>query len=285
VAHDGGDAKSAVGRLNDPTRLALLELSLDPDVVRDTFPFSVPTIATLREIRFDTAVTLCVGDNGTGKSTLLEAIALAADLPSAGSVELARDVSLDAVRPLAAALRLRWSARSRQGCFFRAEDFLGFVRRIESTRAELRAAADQVGIDKAWQGEGEVRRAQAPFTGQIAALTARHGTDADARSHGEAFLAFFRERLCRRGLFVLDEAEVALSPVRQLAFLTLLREAERVGAQVIMATHAPIVLAYPGATILSFDGGRIQPVRFYELEHVVLTRSILADPDAFTRHL
>ena len=262
--------------------LPLLDLRIDPDAIVDGYPFDVPAIRNLTQLHFDTAVTLFVGENGTGKSTLLEAIALAADLPSAGTTELARDGSLDPVRPLAAALRLGWSARLRRGCFFRAEDFLGFVRRVEATRTELRSAAEQVATDKAAQGEGEVRRAQSPYTGQIAALTARHGEDAEGRSHGESFLSFFRARLRRRGLFVLDEAEAALSPLRQLAFLALLREAERAGAQVLMATHAPIVLAYPGATILSFDGGRVERVRFDDLEHVRLTRAVLADPEAFT---
>ena len=271
--------------MSAPQPLPLLDLRIDPAAITEGYPFEVPAIRTLGQIHFDTAVTLFVGENGTGKSTLLEAIALAADLPSAGTTELARDASLDPVRPLAAALRLGWSDRLRQGCFFRAEDFLGFVRRVEATRAELRADADRVAIDKAAQGEGEVRRAQAPYTGQIAAFTARHGEDADARSHGESFLSFFRGRLRRRGLFVLDEAEAALSPLRQLAFLTLLREAERAGAQVLMATHAPIVLAYPDATILSFDGDRIERVRFEDLEHVRLTRAVLADPEAFTRRL
>jgi predicted ATPase len=265
--------------------LPLLDLRIDPDAITAGYPFDVPAIRALVEMRFDTPITLFVGENGTGKSTLLEAVAIAADLPSAGGAELARDASLDPVRPLATALRLGWSARLRQGCFFRAEDFLGFVRRIEATRAELRSAADRVAIDKAAEGDGEVRRAQAPYTGQIAALTAHHGEDAEGRSHGESFLAFFRSRLRRRGLFVLDEAEAALSPLRQLAFLALLREAERAGAQVLMATHAPIVLAYPGATIVSFDGGRIARVRFDDLEHVRLTRAVLADPDAFTRRL
>ena len=271
--------------MNDPTLLPLLDLTIDPDTVRDGYPFDVPAIANLRTVRFDRAITLFVGENGTGKSTLLEAIALAADLPSAGTSELSNDRSLDPVRPLAAALRLGWSARQRQGCYFRAEDFLGFVRRIEATRAELRTAADQVAIDKAAHGDAEVRRAQAPYTGQIAALTSHHGENADGRSHGESFLAFFRDRLRRRGLFVLDEAEAALSPLRQLAFLALLREAERAGAQVLMATHSPIVLAYPGATILSFDDGSIKRAAFDDLEHVRLTRAVLADPEAFTRRL
>lgn len=285
MALDGRDTAGAVERVSATEPLPLLDVTIDAAAIDGGYPFDVAAIRTLSHLRFDKPVTLFVGENGTGKSTLLEAIALAADLPSAGSVELARDPSLDAVRPLAAALRLGWSARQRRGCFFRAEDFLGYVRRIEETRAELRAAADQVAIDKAAHGEAEVRRAQGPYTGQIAALTARHGEDAEGRSHGESFLSFFRSRLRRRGLFVLDEAEAALSPLRQLAFLSLLREAEQAGAQVLMATHAPIVLAYPGATILSFDGGRIERVGFDDLEHVRLTRAVLADPEAFTHRL
>jgi predicted ATPase len=249
------------------------------------YPFDLPALAGLERLTFDTPITLFVGENGSGKSTLLEALALAAELPSAGHAEAGGDTTLSAVAPLADALRLAWSRRSRRGVFFRAEDFFAYERRLEAMRRDLMDEAERVAVEKREAGEGEVRRAQAPFVGQAAALRTRLGGEAFSRSHGEAFVAFFRSRVQGPGLYLLDEVEAALSPTRQLAFLALLKDAAAAGAQIVMATHAPILLAAPGATIWSFDHTPAQPVAYDELEHVRLTRAFLADPEAYLRRL
>jgi predicted ATPase len=267
----------------DDAALPLLEVGLPP--AGETYPLDLPALAGLERIVFDAPITLLVGENGSGKSTLLEALALAADLPTAGHAEVGHDASLAAVRPLAEALRLSWSRRSRRGVFFRAEDFFGYERRLEAMRAELASDAERVAREKRDEGEGEVRRAQAPYLGQAAALRASLGGVAHGRSHGEAFLAFFRSRVRGPGLYLLDEVEAALSPTRQLAFLALLKEAVAAGAQIVMATHAPLLLAAPGAAIWSFDHTPARPVAFDDLEHVRLVRGFLADPEAYLRRL
>jgi len=130
--------------------------------------------------------------------------------------------------------------------------------------------------------------AQGPERTSLGEMRRRYGEDLDARSHGESFLTLFRARLAPRGLFLLDEPEAALSPQRQLALLALLREFVSLGAQFVVATHAPILLAYPGARLYSFDEPGDAPPRaavYEELEHVWLTRDFLADPERFLRHL
>jgi predicted ATPase len=127
--------------------------------------------------------------------------------------------------------------------------------------------------------------ARAPFLRELAALRERYGEGLDARSHGEAFLHFFARRFVPGGIHLLDEPEAPLSPARQLSFIALLNQVVADGGQVVMATHSPILLAVPGATILSFDDGPIRPVRYEDLEHVRLTRDFLSDPAAFLRHL
>jgi predicted ATPase len=115
-------------------------------------------------------------------------------------------------------------------------------------------------------------------------LVARYG-DLDARSHGESFFHVFAQRITGNGLYLMDEPEVALSPQRQIALLALLRDAVEADAQFIIATHAPMLMAFPGAIILRLDETGISPVRWDETDHVRLTRDFLTDPDLFLRHL
>jgi predicted ATPase len=122
--------------------------------------------------------------------------------------------------------------------------------------------------------------------GQLHALRTQYNGDLDERSHGESFFTFFKARFIPNGLYLLDEPEAPLSPLRQLAFLSLLKEmVSEHNAQFIIATHSPILMAYPDAVILSFDKSPIAPVEYDDLEHVSLTRDFLNNREAFLRRL
>ncbi len=249
------------------------------------YPWSLPLLRSTRSIALDPQMTLLVGENGSGKSTLLEAIALAAELPTAGAHDLAQDPTLDALRPFAADVRLTWTSRSRRGLFLRAEDYFGYVQRHRAQQAALRVEAERVAREAVGAFELERQRRMGPFLGPARAADARYGGDLDARSHGESFLAFFRARLGRPGLFVLDEPEAALSPLRQLALVALLRSATEQGAQFVIATHAPILMAFPGATLLELTDGGLHPARFDDVEAVRTLRGFLSDPEGFMHRL
>jgi predicted ATPase len=264
-------------------RMPLLALALPPR--GSAFPFDLPWLGSGRRLVLDPGVTVLAGENGAGKSTVLEALALAAELPAAGARDLALDATLDAVRPLADALQLEWSARSRRGLFLRAEDYFGYAQRVRREKAELLAEAARVARETVDLPEGERARRMAPYVGSAGALDGRYGGDLDARSHGESFLAFFRSRLGGPGLYLLDEPEAALSPLRQLALVSLLREATARGAQFVIATHAPILMAFPGATILELTDDGIRPAHFDDLEAVRTMRAFLSDPEGFVRRL
>ena len=248
----------------------------------DAFPFSVPTIRTLVSLDVGHPVTFFVGENGTGKSTLLEAIAIAAELPTVGSEDAARDPTLAPQRALAGTLRLSWARRTRRGFFLRAEDFFGSLKararneaRLLREERELRAGVED---DEALRLAGDVVH---PDERDAARFMPLH----DARSHGESFLDLFTGRLHGTGLYLLDEPESPLSPQRQIALLCLMLDAVRAGAQFIVATHSPILLAYPRARIVSFDATPPSLVPYAELEHVRVTRDFLNDPDRYLRHL
>lgn len=273
-------------------RLAALRVALPAGRDRDRHPFDVPAVRAVagrpEGLRFDRPVTCFVGENGTGKSTLLEALAVAAGIPAVGSEDTQRDPTLGPARALARRVTLEWERKADRGFFLRAEDFFGFARRLARERGELEARVAELAEEYARLDRSAyaLRLAQGPMRSALADMTRRYGVDLDARSHGESFLTLFHARLVPDGLFLLDEPEAALSPQRQLGLLALVGEYAARGAQFVVATHAPILLAYPGARLYTFDGdGAPRAAEFGELEHVRLTREFLAAPERFLRHL
>lgn len=203
-------------------------------------------------LQLDTPVTFLVSENGPGKSTLLEGLAWALGFNARGGD---KDRSFaDGVdgHALGRALSLGWRQRVTDGLFLRAETFFDWVDYMESVGS--------------------------PFT-------AYGGRSLNTRSHGEAFLSVFDNRM-EDGVYLLDEPEAALSPNRQLAFLVVLhRLAASRAAQLIIATHSPILLSLPGATVLLADDRGLQRVDYRELEHFRLTRDFLAAPERYLHHL
>jgi predicted ATPase len=252
----------------------------------DTFPFTLPLIQNFRSITFTKPVTFFVGENGSGKSTLLEAIAAGSRLPAVGGAEVADDETLGPARALASTWEFGWQHKIRQGFFLRAEDFFNFARRTNQLRADMAALAEEharAAEDRPF-ADG-LRLAQGAALGQKAALEARYGGALDARSHGESFLTLFQSRLVPGGLYLLDEPEAALSPLRQLALLSLLKQMVEAQCQFIIATHSPLLLAFPEAALLHFEAGAFAPAVYDDLEHVMLLRAFLADPQSFLHRL
>jgi predicted ATPase len=252
-----------------PTRLRapyLKKISLAPERAdRVSFPFNTLKFLTDEfEMSFDRPITLFVGENGSGKSTLLEGIASLAGFHQYGGsqqhqvyarrrhrhddedeIDDEGQVRGPPARVLAKALRPAWLPRVSNGFFFRAESFF-----------RLAAYIDDAGASR---DDGPLHQ----------------------MSHGESFLSLFKDQLGggRPSMYLLDEPEAALSPARQLVFVCLMRRWEEEGnVQAIIATHAPILMAYPGARILEFRRGRIREVHFEETEHFQVMRNFFADP-------
>ena len=271
--------------------LLQLRCTLPRDGGEHAYPFTVPAVRALADLRdglaLDAPVTCFVGENGSGKSTLLEGLAAAVGLPAVGSGDVAFDPTLAPARALARHLKLAWRTRTTRGFFLRAEDFFGFAKRLTQLRVELEARAAEV--REAYHAQDRsayaLGLALGPLRGSIADMERLYGADPDARSHGESFLSLLQARLAPRGLYLLDEPEAALSPQRQLALLAMLRDAVADGSQFVLATHSPLLLAYPGARLYSFDAAPPAAVEWDALEHVRLTRDFLAAPERFLRHL
>lgn len=269
---------------NEPLLLRSVKMSWMGQLP-DRFPYTVPVIKNLDELAFTAPVTFLVGENGSGKSTFLEALACAAGSITVGREGVGQDQTLVQLRQLAKSFRLVWSKRTNKGFFMRSEDFFGFARRMDQTRADMENYLEEV--DRDYKDRSETARAYASmaYQSELGAMKRKYGEGVDARSHGESYLNLFQARFVPGGLYLLDEPEAPLSPKRQLALMVMLKEMTAKQAQFIIATHSPILLSYPGAAILSCDSGTLTPVQFDDLEHVYITRDFLQHPKRYLREL
>jgi predicted ATPase len=221
-------------------------------VVPGRYPFNIPCLARGLHITFKTNVTFLVGENGSGKSTIAEAIAEKCGYNLSGGNRDHQYLLDRQLSDLAQACKLTWSRMSVEGFFMRAETFFDFATYLDEIGSNYRAYG---------------------------------GKSLHEQSHGESFLSLFANRF-ESGLYILDEPEAALSPARQLSFLSIIHDLDRSGhAQFIVATHSPIILSYPQATILSLDGDRITEIEYKETEHYKLTRQFLECPERYFRYL
>jgi predicted ATPase len=261
----------------------LQTISLKPAAKKQSgFPFTLPLVQNFGEIELRSPVTVFVGENGSGKSTLIEAIAAGVNLAAVGGEDIARDKSLQHARALGKQLKFSWRSKTHRGFFLRAEDFFNFAKRLQTTMAELQEIAD--GFEDEYSGYA-LGLAKGSVLGQRQALIERYGKDLDANSHGESFLKLFQSRFVPGGLYLLDEPEAPLSPQRQLALLSMVKEMVGQDAQFLIATHSPILMAYPEAQIFSFDSHPVREVAYDDVEHVSLTRAFLNNPSSFLRYL
>jgi predicted ATPase len=222
----------------------------------DSYPFSVPTIRQFDELNFSSRICFFTGENGTGKSTLLEAIAIHYGFGREGgtrSFALDTTESNHSVEALVRALRLSFDIRTGAGYFLRAESFFNAASYIDS-----------IGVTKYYGGRS-----------------------LHTRSHGETFFTLLELKFQRDGLFLLDEPEAALSPQRQMAFLVLLHDvlAKYKNAQFIISTHSPILLGFPNAQIVSFDNGKLQEIQYEDCSPTQIVRRFVNNRDSVLNEL
>ncbi len=220
---------------------------------RSSYPFDLPFLVDDFELEFTTPFTIIVGENGTGKSTLLEAIGALAGYDESGGgkgympVDHAGAIDRSGV-DLARALRAHWLPKVTTGWFFRAESFFSVARYLDRAAQDVGAAPPDF---LSW-------------------------------SHGEGFIRFFEERTQRQGFYLLDEPESALSPARQIELLRLFaRMHSSEASQVVMATHSPLLMACPNARLLRLTRFGLEEADYRETEHFRMLREFTADPEGF----
>lgn len=239
--------------------LNAIERAPVPFAGADSYLGDIPAIAGLGLLELHAPVTFLVGENGSGKSTLLEAVALALGFNPEGGSKNFSFSTRDTHSGLHGCLTLhRGPYRPKDGFFLRAESFY-------NVSTEVDRLADYQPGDGLYQSYG--------------------GKSLHHQSHGESFLTLVHSRFHGQGIYLLDEPEAALSPARQLTLLCELHRLVEAGSQLLIATHSPILMAYPGAEILLLGEGPIHPVEYRETEHYQITKSFLDNPERMLRIL
>lgn len=215
-------------------------------IAEDSYLREISALRNLEELEFDGKITFFAGENGTGKSTLLEAIAVASGFnPEGGSKNFCFSTA-DTHSVLYEGIRLvKGVKRAKDGFFLRAESFYNVASQLDEYQRE-----------------------------DLKSLSAYGGHSLHEQSHGESFLALMQNRFGGNGLYLLDEPEAALSPQRQLTLLLLLHRLS-IHSQFIIASHSPILLGIPGASIYSFDGGEIHRIKYEETESYQVTEMFM----------
>lgn len=233
------------------------KVRLKDGVIKDAYPYTIENIRNMKEISFHQPVTFFVGENGTGKSTLLEAIAVASGLNAEGGSANFNFQTKATHSSLWQDIILEKKARAHTKYFLRAESFYNVASELDRMKEEDFNYG-------AWMAHG--------------------GRSLHEQSHGESFIALVENRFFPQGLYFLDEPEAALSPLKQMQMLILLHELVEDGCQFIIATHSPILLAYPNATIYDFDHG-LEETTYEETNHFQLYQTFLADPKRMIERL
>ena len=226
----------------------------------DIYPFSIPAVSELDSLELDSEVVFFVGENGSGKSTLVEAIAVALGFNPEGGTKNFNFGTHQSHSSLHEYIRLSKSyAKPKDGFFLRAESYFNVATNIETLDSE--------------------------FSYSPPVIDSYGGVSLHEQSHGESFLSLMLHRFGGKGIYILDEPEAALSPMRQLAVLSRMKQLVDDSSQFIIATHSPILLAYPKAKIFKIDNTGINQVRYQDTEHYTVTKAFLENPDRMLSEL
>ena len=245
------------------------------------FPYNIPAVKFARQIKLDPRVTIFVGDNGCGKSTLLESIAFCLKIPLIGG-HIGSHEGFEAARSLKPYMELEWGRQTSKGFFFRAEDFSDFINSVEKEKGRI---SEDLRDLKGNVDDSIIEQMSQSMNYSLREMRKNYGDNMQAFSHGEAYLKILETRIQDKGIYLLDEPEAALSPLKQLSLIALILEILKKGqAQFIISTHSPILMGIPNAILYEILEDSMQQVKYKETDHYRITRNFLDNPDNYLRH-
>lgn len=244
--------------MNSDSDLIIKKISLERDKIEsfDKYPFNIDVVKKFDELKFNSHVTFLVGENGIGKSTFIEAIAVALGLPAEGGTENFRYETINTTSELSNYLRIGIYNKPKMKFFLRAESFYNFSSEVQRLVEE----------------------------DDYYTLYNYYGGNLHECSHGESFIKLVQNRFTDHGLYILDEPEAALSPQRQLSLLVLIDQLVKEGSQFIIATHSPILISYRNGKILNLDNN-FEEVKYKETDIYSLYRIYLDNPEVMQHRL
>lgn len=249
---------------------------------QNPFPFNIAAVKWAKQISLHPKVTIFIGDNGCGKSTLMETIALKLNLPLIGGYINAH-AGFDAATLLQPYTEIEWKRQTHTGFFFRAEDFSDFINSVEN---EQRKIGEDLRELKGVVDDSIIKEMSDNMNYALNRMRKDYGENMQAFSHGEAYLKILQTRIGNKGIFLLDEPEAALSPLKQLSLIFLITEIiKNKNTQFIISTHSPILMGIPDAWIYEIKEDSMERVSYKDTEHYRITTTFLNDPDYYLRHL
>lgn len=246
------------------------------------FPYHLPFF-TGEKITFETPVTILVGENGTGKSTLIELMNEVLKLPKI--VGTMNHLEQDILKEASKNVLIHRLHQKPKGFFFGAEDFTSYIHYLTYEKNASKAELKRIEQEYKHRSEYAKGLASMPHNRTIHEIDGLHSRDLLSSSHGEAYLSFFTSRMKDNQLYLLDEPETPLSIQNQLSLLYLIDEAVKKNCQFIIATHSPVIMAMPNARILSLSSEGIKEIAYDEIESVKLLKQFLNQKEQFFRHL
>ncbi len=251
---------------------------------QNPFPFNIPAVQFAKNIELNKGVTIFVGDNGSGKSTLLESIAYKLNFPLiGGGIKHHTRAGFEASEMIEPFLEINWKRETHKGFFFRAEDFSDFVNSVEN---ENKRIAGELSVLKGVVDDSIMDKMTESRNFSLYEMRKNYGENMQAFSHGEAFLKILQTRIGDKGIFLLDEPEAALSPLKQLSLISLILEIVKMkNAQFIIATHSPILMGIPNATLYEIQEDSMKAVEYRDTDHYRITKTFLDNPEHYLRHL
>ncbi len=245
------------------------------------YPYDVPAIKFAKHIDVSNPITFIIGENGSGKSTLLETLACRLQLPHMDGGGYGKKC-FDAAKQLIPYLELKWSIERSVGFFFRAEDFGDYLNSVHRADVDLHNQMNDL--------QGKIpdhifQEIKDSSNYQLHRVREKYGQELDLFSHGEAYLHIMKQMVNQYGIYILDEPEVALSPAKQLAFMFFIQDRlKRFNSQFIIATHSPMLMAYPKVIIYEVLENGMKKTDLEETDHFSITKPFLNSPESFLKY-